>query len=86
MDLKDIHIDLLLVVCRNVNSPECVTHWDRIVLLIMDKIALFHCNNLLVVKPVLGFLQHSSMPAVVICVINEQTSLCCSYYTALLFP
>lgn len=65
---RSVYIDLLLVVCWNVNSPECVTHWDRAVLFIMDKIVLFHFNNLLVVTPVTGFLKHSRMPAIVICI------------------
>lgn len=68
MGSRNIYIDLLLVVCWNVNSPECATHWDKTVLFIMDKIALFHFNNLLVVIPVMGFLKHSRMPAIVICI------------------
>lgn len=65
---RSIYIDLLLVVCWNVNSSERATHWDRAVLFLMDKIVLFHFNNLLVVKPVTGFLKHSTMPAIVICI------------------
>lgn len=65
---RSIHINLLLVVCGNVKSSECDTHWDRTVLFIMDKIALFHFNNLLVVKLVMGFLTHSRKPAIVICI------------------
>lgn len=65
---RSIYIDLLLVVRWNLNSPECATHWDRVVLFIMDKIALFHFNNLLVVTPVMGFPKHSRMPAFFICI------------------
>lgn len=34
----------------------------------MDKIVLFHFNNLLVVTLVTGFLKHSRMPVIVICI------------------
>lgn len=82
---RSIHIDSLLVVCWNVNSPQCATHWDRTLLFIMDKIALFRFNNLLVVKPVMGLLKHSRMPATVIC-ISMSSHLCRWCHTVLHFP
>lgn len=70
---RSTYIDLLLVVRWNVNSPQCATHWDRAGLFIMDKIALFHFKNLLVVTPVTGFLKHSRTPAIAVCISMSRT-------------